>query len=83
MTDKWFEPIGEGAFWVKEGKKGKYLSWEMTFSYNGHLVTTRGVAFKNEFKEGNKPDWKIKVNDAFPAKSREISAPGGENGKNN
>jgi hypothetical protein len=65
------EPIGRGGIWVKEGKKGKYLSWEATFAYNGHQVTAKGVAFKNDNKQGNQPDYTMKVNDAMPAKSRE------------
>lgn len=72
MND-WKDPIGSGGLWIKEGKKGKYLSFEMTFGYNGHQVTARGVAFKNEKKEGKQPDYKIKINDAFPAKAKEPS----------
>ena len=66
-----FPEIGRGGIWIKEGKKSKFLSWEATFQYNGHEVTARGVAFKNDHKEGNQPDYRIKVSDAFPAKPRE------------
>jgi hypothetical protein len=69
MTD--YSEIGRGGLWIKEGKRGKFLSWEATFQYNGHEVTARGVAFKNERKGGNQPDYNMRVSDAFPAKPKE------------
>ena len=67
-----YQDIGSGGMWEKEGRNGgKYLSWEATFTYNGHPITAKGVAFKNDRKEGNQPDYRIKVNDAYPAKPKE------------
>lgn len=40
-----------GALWVKEGKKGKYL----TGTINGVAV----VCFKNDRKTGNQPDFRV------------------------
>ena len=53
------DPIGKGGIWVKDGKKGKFFSWSCTFSYNGHEVTARGVAFRNDKKEGQQPDYRM------------------------
>ncbi len=63
MSD-WEKPIGNGGIWVKEGKNGKkYLSWSMEFPVNANVpIVVHGVAFKNEKKEGNQPDYKIIVN---------------------
>jgi hypothetical protein len=67
------EPIGQGGLWLKEGKKGKFFSGEMTFQYNGHPVTARVIIFRNTRKqEGTKqPDYSIKITDAFPAKPKD------------
>ena len=69
------DPIGKGGIWVKDGKKGKFFSWSCTFSYNGHEVTARGVAFRNDKKEGQQPDYRMLVNDAAPAKARDVPKP--------
>lgn len=66
------EPIGQGGIWVKEGKSGKFLSWKITFAYNGHQVDVTGLAFKNEKQEGQQPNYRIKVLDAYPSKSKEM-----------
>ena len=76
MSD--FKEIGDGGIWIKEGRKGKFLSWKITFLYNGHQVTANGVAFKNEKKEGQQPDYRMKVSDAFPAKPRETKQQGND-----
>jgi hypothetical protein len=67
------EPIGAGGLWLKEGKKGKFFSGQMTFGYNGHQVTATVIIFRNTRKqEGTKqPDYSIKVTDAFPTKPKE------------
>ena len=72
MTD-YAEPVGQGGLWLKEGKKGKFFSGEMTFSYNGHPITARVIIFRNTRKqEGTKqPDYSIKVTEAFPARPKE------------
>jgi hypothetical protein len=69
------DPIGKGGMWVNEGKKGKFFSWTCTFSYNGHQVTTKGVAFRNDRKEGKQPDYNMIVNDAAPTKAKETDKP--------
>lgn len=65
------KPIGKGAAWIKEGKKGKFLSGEITFSFEEHQITTRILAFKNLEKTGNLPDYNLLVVEAFPTKPRE------------
>ena len=66
------EPIGRGGAWINESQKGvKYLRGEITFQYNGHQVTAKISIFKNNKKEGKRPDYNILVSDAFPAKPRE------------
>ena len=71
------DPIGKGGAWINEFKsgKGKFMAGEMTFQYNGHSVTVKFVAFKNEKKEGKQPDYNLIVNDAFPAKEKKIEQP--------
>lgn len=74
---KQYPKVGEGGLWIKEGKKGKFFSWKITFAYSGHQITARGRAFKNERKEGNQsdylmPDYLMKVMDAFPSKAIEM-----------
>ena len=69
------DPIGKGGAWIKEGKKGKFMSGQMTFSYNGHSVTTTFLAFRNEKKTGQQPDYNILVTDSFPAKEKEVKKP--------
>jgi hypothetical protein len=68
------EMVGRGAIWEKETRNGKMLSGVMDFQYNGHLVTAKFIAFKNQGKkEGErKPDWNIFVEDSFPTNGREI-----------
>ncbi len=63
MSD-WEKPIGNGGIWAKEGKSGKkYLFWSMEFPVNANVpIVVYGVAFKNEKKEDNQPDYKIIVN---------------------
>jgi hypothetical protein len=59
------DPIGKGWAWLKDGKKGKYMSWSITFPVNGSVpITVSGVAFRNEKKEeGSKqPDYNFIVN---------------------
>ncbi len=78
MPNQYPEPVGEGALWIKTSKVGnRYLSGEATFLYNGHSVTTRLTIMQNTKKqEGSKqPDYKIWVNDAHPAKPKEIKPP--------
>ena len=70
MSD-YTDPIGQGGLWLKEGKKGKFFSGEMTFSYNGHEVTAKVLIFRNERKTGQQPDYVVKVIDAFPAKPKD------------
>lgn len=70
------EPIGKGGAWLNQSKAGKkYLAGEMTFQYNGHSVTVKFAAFRNDKKEGKQPDYNILVNDAFPAKEKQAPAP--------
>jgi hypothetical protein len=45
-----------GAFWVKEGKNGEYMSGELLI--NGEKV--RVVAFKRDKRNEKEPDWDIK-----------------------
>ncbi len=68
-------PIGKGGMWIKEGKKGKFISGECTFQYNGHSVTTKFLSFKNEKKTGNQPDYNMLITDAFPAKEKKTDQP--------
>ena len=71
MADR-YESIGKGGIWINTSKNGvKYMAGEITFSYNGHEVTTKFVAFKAKEKTGRQPDYVVTVNDAAPAKARE------------
>jgi len=69
------DPIGKGGLWIKEGKKGKFFSGEITFQYNGHSVTLKMLGFKNEQKEGQRPDYNLLAIDAFPAKEKKVTPP--------
>jgi hypothetical protein len=72
MADPYPDPIGDGGVWLKDGKKGKYLSWSITLTHNGYPITVRGVAFKNTKKErDSQPDYRMIVNDSAPAKAKE------------
>jgi uncharacterized protein (DUF736 family) len=74
-----YEPaIGNGGIWIKDGKNGKkYLSWSMTFPVNANVpIVVHGVAFKNEKKEGNQPDYRIIVNGfKYPEPRKEYQEP--------
>jgi hypothetical protein len=69
--------VGKGAIWEKETRNGKILSGVMDFQYNGHLVTAKFIAFKNQGKkESNRqPDWNIFVEDSFPTPGKIIATP--------
>ncbi len=67
----WKDEIGQGGIWIKEGRKGKFLSWKITFAYNGHQVDVSGVAYKNETQEGKQPKYRMKVFDACPSRAQE------------
>lgn len=71
-----YQNIGTGGIWEKNGKKGRFFSLELNFTYNGHPVTARGLAFKNRHKENTRqPDYGIVVTDAYPAKAKDTPAP--------
>lgn len=46
-----------GALWVKEGKKGQFLSGKLDI--NGEKISV--VAFKNKKTKENQPDYRIFV----------------------
>lgn len=73
---KYDDPVGKGGLWLAESKSGnKYMFGEITFQYNGHSVTCKMAIFKNTRKEGKQPDYNVFVNDAFPAKEKEVKKP--------
>ncbi len=61
MSD--YKEIGSGGIWIKEGKRGKYLSGSLHFDMMGRRIEVSFVAFKNEKVEGKQPLYRIKVND--------------------
>jgi len=66
------ESVGRGGLWLNTSKSGiKYMSGEITFTYNGHSVTCKLAVFKNTKKEGKQPDYSVIVNDSLPAKAKE------------
>ncbi len=70
--------IGQGGGWVKDLKsgKGKYLTWSITFPVSGNVpIVVSGVAFKNEKKEGNQPDYRFLVNKWEYPKAKEPAKP--------
>jgi hypothetical protein len=77
MADKYPDPIGNGGIWIKEGKNGKYLSWQIEFAQSGaSSIVVMGVAFKND-KKGNEkaPDYRMLVNRWDYPKARDVKPP--------
>ncbi len=57
-----YKNIGDGAFWIKEGKNGKYFSGEIKFIFEGdHKLKVRMLIFKNSKATGNQPEYKAVV----------------------
>ena len=59
-----FKKIGSGGLWIREGKKGKFLSGQLQFDQMGRRIEVNFVSFKNDKKDNPKqPDYRIVVMD--------------------
>ena len=75
MENKYPEPAGKVALWIKEGKNGKFFSGRATFAFGEEKICINLTIYRNNFKKGKQPDYKGFVTKASAVTEQEGQDP--------